>query len=48
MDRFAQELPHVVIKYRIKYKKFNHLDFLWANDVKTLLYDETMNHMSHY
>ncbi|XP_011692768.1 PREDICTED: lipase 3-like isoform X2 [Wasmannia auropunctata] len=34
-----RHLPNVIVLEEISYKLFNHLDFLYAIDVKTLLYD---------
>ncbi|XP_018305084.1 gastric triacylglycerol lipase-like isoform X1 [Mycetomoellerius zeteki] len=34
-----RHLPNVILLEEIQYKLFSHLDFLWAIDVKTLLYD---------
>ncbi|XP_018395684.1 PREDICTED: lipase 3-like [Cyphomyrmex costatus] len=35
-------LPNVILLEENPYKLFNHLDFLWAIDAKTLLYDRLM------
>ncbi|KAH0950683.1 hypothetical protein HN011_001245 [Eciton burchellii] len=37
--RLYKQLPHVVLLEENSYKSFNHFDFLWAIDAKTLLYD---------
>ncbi|KAL0123906.1 hypothetical protein PUN28_006026 [Cardiocondyla obscurior] len=36
-----KRLPNVVTK-KVPYKLFNHVDFLWAIEVKTLLYDNVL------
>lgn len=30
------------------YPEFNHLDFLWANDIKTIVYDDIIEFMKRY
>lgn len=41
--RLVNELPRQPIFYKVPYKKFNHLDFLVARDVRKLVYDEVIN-----
>ncbi|XP_061387765.1 lipase 3 [Musca vetustissima] len=45
VDRLARELPHVIDKYLVPMEKFNHLDFLWAIDVKTLVYNRLVRNL---
>ena len=45
VDRLARELPHVIDKYLVPMEKFNHLDFLWAIDVKTLVYNRLVRNI---
>ncbi|XP_011860678.1 PREDICTED: lipase 3-like isoform X2 [Vollenhovia emeryi] len=35
----SKRLPNVLLTEKVPYKLFNHADFVWAIDVKTLLYD---------
>ncbi|XP_046625247.1 lipase 3-like isoform X1 [Neodiprion virginianus] len=37
--RLADKLPNVIEKYKIPYAKFNHIDYLWGVDAKTLVYN---------
>ncbi|KAJ8922568.1 hypothetical protein NQ315_007598 [Exocentrus adspersus] len=52
VEQFASELPNLVMKNLIEFELFNHLDFLWATDVKTLVNDDVVallnnhNHVS--
>lgn len=39
VDRLIHTLPNVVNVYKVPYTDFNHLDFVWAVDMKPLLYD---------
>ncbi|XP_022228232.2 lipase 1 [Drosophila obscura] len=39
VERLRDALPNVVHDGLIPYEKFNHVDFIWANDVNSLLYD---------
>ncbi|KAJ0182199.1 hypothetical protein K1T71_001568 [Dendrolimus kikuchii] len=41
-------LPNIIKVYRVPYDKFNHGDFMWAKDVKTLLYDDVLTVMQKY
>lgn len=49
VERLVQALPNIVTIYKVPYSKFNHLDFVWAVDVKPLLYDniiKTLNNLA--
>ncbi|XP_064551363.1 lipase 3 [Drosophila montana] len=46
VQRLRDELPNVVHDEKLAYKKFNHLDFIFANDVKELLYDSMFQVMA--
>ncbi|KAH8287796.1 hypothetical protein KR018_000331 [Drosophila ironensis] len=43
--RLREILPNVVYDNLIDNEAFNHIDFLWANDVKALLYDDMIELM---
>ncbi|XP_018786868.1 PREDICTED: lipase 3-like [Bactrocera latifrons] len=45
VDRLARELPDVIDKYLVPMEKFNHLDFLWAIDVKSLVYNRLVRNI---
>ncbi|KAJ4452082.1 hypothetical protein ANN_03598 [Periplaneta americana] len=34
-----EQLPNLIGAYRVPLAQFNHLDFIWGKDAKTLLYD---------
>ncbi|XP_011860682.1 PREDICTED: lipase 3-like isoform X2 [Vollenhovia emeryi] len=38
----SKRLPNVLLTEKVPYKLFNHADFMWAIDVKTLLYDRVL------
>ncbi|XP_023309798.1 lipase 3-like [Anoplophora glabripennis] len=44
----TSKLPQVVKSYLVPYEKFNHGDFLFANDVKKLIYNELLRVMDVY
>jgi hypothetical protein len=39
VDQLASKLPNLLGKFLVPNPKFNHLDFLWAIDQRTLVYD---------
>lgn len=39
VERLLRDLPKVISVYKVPHNKFNHLDFVWATDIKPLLYD---------
>ena len=39
------ELPHVVLDYEVPYEKFNHLDFLYAMNAKSVVYDKLLQQL---
>lgn len=39
VEILQSKLPNVEL-YKVKDKRFNHMDFLWAKDVKTLVFDK--------
>nr|XP_036229907.1 lipase 3-like [Bactrocera oleae] len=45
VDHLARELPDVIDKYLVPMEKFNHLDFLWAIDVKSLVYNRLVRNI---
>lgn len=48
VDKLYTKLGNPFGKFRVPYDKFNHLDFLWAKDVKSLLYDKILSLMTHF
>ena len=45
VDRVKSELPHVVLDYEVPYEKFNHLDFLYAMNAKSVVYDKLLQQL---
>lgn len=48
VDELASKLGNVVGKFRVADPKFNHLDYTYATDAKTLLYDRIINFIGRY
>ncbi|KAL0273416.1 UNVERIFIED_CONTAM: hypothetical protein PYX00_006081 [Menopon gallinae] len=48
VDRLADILPNLIGKFRIHHKLFGHLDYLWAVDVKPLVYDNLIKVLRRY
>ncbi|XP_020807224.1 lipase 3 isoform X1 [Drosophila serrata] len=45
VDMLNSRLPKVVTKYLVDDKDFNHLDFIWGIDARTLLWDRMLENM---
>ncbi|XP_071452435.1 lipase 3-like [Hetaerina americana] len=43
VDQLFHRLPNALGKYKVSLPQFNHLDFLWAKDIKALLYDNLLD-----
>ncbi|XP_066262114.1 lipase 3-like [Euwallacea similis] len=48
VEKLLNQLPTVVDAYLIEYEYFNHLDFVAAKDVKTMLYDRVLSVIKKY
>ncbi|XP_023246170.1 lipase 3 isoform X2 [Copidosoma floridanum] len=48
VKRLIEKIPNVVLKHKIEYSKFNHIDYLWGRDAKTLLYDHIVDFIKSY
>ena len=48
VKRIARHLPRLVEFNEVEYQRFNHLDYLMARDVKTLLYDKIIEDIIKY
>lgn len=45
VETLHRSLPNVIGKFLVPDSRFTHLDFVWAIDVRTLLYDRVFNLM---
>lgn len=43
VEKLNKELPNVIGKFLVPHPKFNHLDFIFAIDVETLLHNRVYN-----
>ncbi|KAJ8922567.1 hypothetical protein NQ315_007597 [Exocentrus adspersus] len=48
VEQLANQLPNVVLKNLIEWELFNHIDFVLARDVKTLLNDDVIKLLNVY
>ncbi|KAI4463814.1 lysosomal acid lipase-related [Holotrichia oblita] len=48
VKRLESELPNVVLSYEVPDPQFTHLDFVFANDVKKLLYNRLLILLQNY
>ncbi|XP_011176163.1 lipase 3 [Solenopsis invicta] len=48
VNKLEKELGNVYGKFRVPHDKFNHIDFMWATDVKELLYDKMLSLMTRF
>ncbi|CAG9826766.1 unnamed protein product [Diabrotica balteata] len=48
VERLAKQLPNVVKLQLVKDRRFNHLDYLWAKDVHTILNDDLIATLNKY
>lgn len=48
VDELAAKLGNLVGKFRVPDAKFNHLDYTYATDAKTLLYDRIISFIGRY
>lgn len=45
VNSLARSLPNVQEKYLVPLKLFNHVDFMWAKDARSLVYDQILMNM---
>uniref|UniRef100_T1JNG7 Lipase n=1 Tax=Strigamia maritima TaxID=126957 RepID=T1JNG7_STRMM len=45
VSKLALRLQNIVLKYRVPYDNFSHLDFVWSLDIKPLLYNKLLETM---
>jgi len=48
VEALAEKLSNVAEKKVMPFPEFNHLDFLWANDVRNIVYDDLIAFMKRY
>lgn len=48
VDELASKLGNLVGKFRVSDPKFNHLDFTYATDADTLLYNRVISFIQRY
>ncbi|XP_021937203.1 lipase 1-like isoform X2 [Zootermopsis nevadensis] len=48
VNKVYNALPNVIGKFRVPLKTFNHLDFMWGKDAKTLVFKDVLTIMKKY
>ncbi|KAJ8673199.1 hypothetical protein QAD02_004461 [Eretmocerus hayati] len=48
IQRFYSQLPKPIFNLKVDHNKFNHLDFLWANDAGDYVYSKLISAMKEY
>ncbi|XP_072756353.1 lipase 3 [Anoplolepis gracilipes] len=48
VEKLYKELANPYGKFRVPYDKFNHLDYMWAINVKNLVYDKILGLMTNF
>jgi len=46
VEYILNNLPNVVVNYKVPLPEFNHVDFIWAIDAKTLVFDKILSLLS--
>ncbi|XP_048512118.1 lipase 3-like [Athalia rosae] len=44
----VKRLPNVVRSQAVSYRNFNHIDFIWANEAKQIVYDDVLELIRRY
>ncbi|OXU24914.1 hypothetical protein TSAR_006225 [Trichomalopsis sarcophagae] len=48
VEKVHSKLPNAIGKFRVPRDKFNHMDFVWGKNVKTLVYDKVLKFLAKY
>ncbi|KYN02783.1 Lipase 3 [Cyphomyrmex costatus] len=48
VQKLAENLPNVIQTEKIAYEKFNHIDYLWGRDARTILYNNIVTVMKKF
>ncbi|KAJ8680291.1 hypothetical protein QAD02_016078 [Eretmocerus hayati] len=48
VQHLYRQLPNGILNYRVKYEKFNHIDFLWGIDANKLVYPVLLSTMEKF
>lgn len=48
VHQLSKDLGNTYGEFPVPHNGFNHLDFMWAKDVKVLLYDKILSLMTHF
>lgn len=48
VHQLSKDLGNTYGEFLVPHEYFNHLDFMWAKDVKELLYDKILSLMTHF
>ncbi|XP_059622889.1 lipase 3-like [Phlebotomus argentipes] len=48
VEKLRSQLPNVIEYYNVPLDRFNHIDFQWGTDVKSLVYDRLISNVRKY
>jgi lysosomal acid lipase/cholesteryl ester hydrolase len=48
VEKVSRALPNVIGSFRVPLETFNHLDFMWGKDARSLVYRDAVSIMERF